>query len=73
MPPEKPLNIRIVMFPGVQVLDVTGPLEVFALANRLSPGRAPALRHLGAGAVSPSLADSSVPGTTAARKCWDPR
>ncbi len=41
MPPEKPLNIWIVMFPDVQVQDVTGPLEVFALANRLSPGRAP--------------------------------
>jgi transcriptional regulator GlxA family with amidase domain len=29
------------MYPDVQVLDVTGPLEVFALANRLSPGRVP--------------------------------
>ena len=54
------------VFPDVQVLDVTGPLEVFALANRLSPRPGAARRDLGAGAVSPSLADSSVPGITAA-------
>ena len=39
--PRRPLPVWIVMFPDVQALDVTGPLEVFALANRLSPGRAP--------------------------------
>jgi transcriptional regulator GlxA family with amidase domain len=30
-----------VVFPDVQALDVTGPLEVFALANRLAKGRSP--------------------------------
>src|SRR5258706_11970544 len=39
--PRRPLPVWILMFPDAQVLDVTGPLEVFALANRLSPGRAP--------------------------------
>lgn len=29
------------MFPDVQVLDVTGPVEVFSLANRLARGRGP--------------------------------
>src|SRR5690242_933989 len=38
---RRPRQVWIVMFPDVQALDVTGPLEVFALANRLSPGRAP--------------------------------
>ena len=32
-------RIVIVTFPGAQSLDVTGPLEVFATAERLSPGR----------------------------------
>ena len=35
------MAVWIVMFRDVQVLDVTRPLEVFALANPLSPGRAP--------------------------------
>ena len=39
--PPRPLPVWILMYPEVQVLDVTGPLEVFALANRLSPGRVP--------------------------------
>ena len=36
-----PLPVWILMFSDAQVLDVTGPLEVFALANRLSSGRGP--------------------------------
>ena len=28
----------VVAFPGVQALDVTGPAEVFAIANRWLPG-----------------------------------
>lgn len=38
-------RILLLAFPGVQVLDVTGPLEVFALANRLAkpPGERYAL------------------------------
>jgi len=38
-----PLGIWILMFADVQALDVTGPLEVFALANRLS--RSPTPRY----------------------------
>jgi transcriptional regulator GlxA family with amidase domain len=39
MPRLRP--VWILIFPDVQVLDVTGPLEVFALANRLGAGRGP--------------------------------
>ncbi|HKW92101.1 MAG TPA: GlxA family transcriptional regulator [Methylomirabilota bacterium] len=35
------LPVWILTFHDVQVLDVTGPLEVFSLANRLSKGRGP--------------------------------
>jgi transcriptional regulator GlxA family with amidase domain len=35
------LPVWILMFPDVQVLDVTGPLEVFSMANRLNQGRGP--------------------------------
>jgi transcriptional regulator GlxA family with amidase domain len=41
MSPRKALTVWIVIFPDVQVLDVTGPLEVFALANRLAQHPAP--------------------------------
>ena len=36
-----PRRVVAVVFPGVQVLDVTGPLEVFSMADRLAatPGR----------------------------------
>lgn len=32
-PPHAPRSIEIVAFPGVQLLDVTGPLQIFASAN----------------------------------------
>ncbi len=38
MPPPSPRRIVIVAFPAVQILDVTGPSEVFALADRVSGG-----------------------------------
>src|SRR5262249_32646905 len=43
--PRRPARVRahrIVMlaFPGAQILDVTGPLEVFAIANRLLEAQA---------------------------------
>jgi transcriptional regulator GlxA family with amidase domain len=34
-------QIWIAVFPDVQVLDVTGPLEVFSIANRLGEARTP--------------------------------
>ncbi|MFD0683866.1 GlxA family transcriptional regulator [Actinomadura fibrosa] len=34
-------RVIIAVFPGVDLLDVTGPAEVFAIANRELPGRAP--------------------------------
>jgi transcriptional regulator GlxA family with amidase domain len=38
MQPIEPRSVVIVIYPGVQSLDVTGPLEVFAVANRYRPG-----------------------------------
>jgi transcriptional regulator GlxA family with amidase domain len=35
-PPTPPRYVEIVAFPGVQVLDVTGPAQVFATANDLA-------------------------------------
>ncbi|GJE18587.1 GlxA family transcriptional regulator [Methylobacterium marchantiae] len=34
--PESPLDVAILAYPGVQLLDVAGPLQVFATANDLS-------------------------------------
>ena len=61
-----PLPVWILMFPDAQVLDVTGPLEVFALANRLSSGRGPryeiSVLAPEAGAVSTSSGLSLLAG-----------
>lgn len=35
--PPRPFRVEILAFPGVQLLDVAGPLQVFASANDLSP------------------------------------
>jgi transcriptional regulator GlxA family with amidase domain len=39
IPPKHPRLIEILAFPSVQVLDVTGPLQVFASANVLAAAR----------------------------------
>lgn len=38
--PQTHHRVVIAVFPDVDLLDVTGPAEVFALANRESGGRA---------------------------------
>ena len=41
-PPNAPRVVEVLAFPAVQLLDVAGPLQVFASANDLAaPGRAP--------------------------------
>jgi transcriptional regulator GlxA family with amidase domain len=52
-PPAPPRRVVIVAYPGVQSLDVTGPLEVFAAANRFTaaPAYAPAVVSLAGGVV----------------------
>ena len=52
-PPTPSRRVVIVAYPGVQSLDVTGPLEVFAAANRFTaaPAYAPAVVSLGGGTV----------------------
>ena len=52
-----PLRVVIVAFSDVQILDVTGPLEVFSMANRLAGGPPPydvTVAALKAGAVRTS-------------------
>ncbi|MCW6512433.1 GlxA family transcriptional regulator [Lichenifustis flavocetrariae] len=39
--PKRPHRIEILTFPGAQLLDVTGPLQVFATANDLAPAGEP--------------------------------
>ncbi|MDB5411878.1 MAG: AraC family transcriptional regulator [Rubritepida sp.] len=39
-PPRRPRIIEVLVFPQVQVLDVTGPLQVFATANDVTGGTA---------------------------------
>src|SRR5262245_23524772 len=48
--PPRSLPVWILVFPDVHVLDVTGPLEVLSLANRLSKGHGP---QYGASVVAP--------------------
>ena len=36
--PPKPRNVVFVLFPGFQILDVTGPLAAFEIASRFVPG-----------------------------------
>ncbi len=49
-----PRRVVFVVYPDLQILDLTGPLEVFAMANRLSAG----LDH---GATRPSDAEGDRP------------
>ena len=51
-----PTGVVILAYPGVQSLDVTGPLEVFATANRYgaTPAYAPAVVSVGGGTVTTS-------------------
>lgn len=36
--PPKPRNVALLLFPGFQILDVTGPLAAFEIASRFAPG-----------------------------------
>jgi transcriptional regulator GlxA family with amidase domain len=37
MPARRPRRVVLLAFPGAQILDITGPSEAFALAERISP------------------------------------
>jgi transcriptional regulator GlxA family with amidase domain len=39
--PNRPRTIEVLIYPQVQLLDVSGPLQVFATANELAGGAAP--------------------------------
>ena len=64
--PPRPLSVWILIFPDVQILDVTGPLEVFSMATRLAEGGAPRYEVTvlapEAGAVSTSSGVAIVAG-----------
>ncbi|MBC8082459.1 MAG: DJ-1/PfpI family protein, partial [Hymenobacter sp.] len=36
--PQRPLNVVFVVYPGVEVLDLGGPMDVFIKAGRLTNG-----------------------------------
>ncbi|MEV6263108.1 helix-turn-helix domain-containing protein [Streptomyces sp. NPDC051784] len=57
-----PLTHRVVIavFPGVDLLDVTGPAEVFALANRETPGHTPYQVLLAGPAAGPVRTSAGV-------------
>jgi transcriptional regulator GlxA family with amidase domain len=50
MSPAEPISVTVVAFPGVQILDVTGPVEVFSMANRLG---SPAAKRYSVHVVAP--------------------
>lgn len=56
--PEHPCRVEILAFPRVQLLDVAGPLQVFATANERL-GRAPPYATQVVAAAGPSLAASA--------------
>lgn len=61
VPPAGPRAVWIVAFPDVQILDVTGPLEVFSIANRIGPSRRPRYEvSLVAPAAGPVVTSSGV-------------
>ena len=68
IPPEAPRRIEILAFPRVQLLDVAGPLQVFATANDLAAIRgAPAPYAIAVvAALGPSLESSSGLGLVVA-------
>ena len=69
------LDVAVVTFPSAQILDVTGPLEVFSSATRLVPGAeyrtqvvstsgGPVLASSGLSFGTTALADAEVPVDT---------
>jgi transcriptional regulator GlxA family with amidase domain len=66
------LDVAVVTFPSAQILDVTGPLEVFSSATRLVPGAAYRTQVLSTSG-GPVLATSGLSfGTTALRDVVTP-
>ncbi len=62
--PPAPRRIEIVVFPRVQLLDVAGPLQVFATANELAceAGKPPAYApHVVAQQAGPVVASAGLP------------
>jgi len=61
-PPSRPRRIEIVAFAQVQLLDVAGPLQVFASANEVvaATGAPPPYRPLVVAAASPVASSSGV-------------
>src|SRR6516225_907628 len=67
--PNAPRKIEILAFPSVQLLDVTGPLQVFATANEIaasaSEGAVPYLLSVVAQGVGANVTTSSGLALTA--------
>jgi transcriptional regulator GlxA family with amidase domain len=68
-------RIVFVAYPGMQILDLTGPLEVFAMANRLAGRAAPpyfAEVVSPAGGATPSSCGLAILASGALRTCHGP-
>jgi len=62
--PPKPRKVLIVVFPGFQILDATGPMAAFEIATRFAPGAyAIALASRGGGST-PSSCGVAMPTQT---------
>lgn len=57
--PPSPHRVEILAFAGAQILDVTGPAQVFATANDLTPPGAPHPYRIAVVAPAPDVATSS--------------
>ena len=73
-----PRSVIIVAFPDVQALDVVGPLEVFAMANRYGadPAYATALVSASGQPITTSsglsLGTEGPPAGSRSTRCWWP-
>ena len=70
-PPSRPLRIALFAYPGVQALDLSGPLEMFARTTRLlrdegraHPGYSLAVVSTGPGPIAASSGFRFLPDTT---------
>lgn len=69
--PKRTLNVAVLIYPGMNALDATGPLEVFDMANDLAPGsfnfytlastHAPVAPHGNAFSLAPRFSFADAP------------
>src|SRR5690348_18486746 len=65
---RRPLPIWMVIFPDAQILDASGPVEVFSLANRLGRERGPRYEVTVVASEAGPVAPPSGPPPVAGRR-----